>query len=315
MTRPAEPTAARLRIRSFCAAWSSLMANATVSRSSPSASQLMVSGDSRTFTQVMVRSRPPAPASTSPRLNPPSAIASRTVSAMGVTSMPQSRAGVKDQRNQSLLDGLHNAGVRLGLLAFRIESTGVDGDSLTPGAGRLKQSGGRGRKQGGTAGGQSLSSLQQRKAFDQASCKEVPNGQLHNRDSRRAAPRDPGAPPPDRRGQHLPGGPHRRRRRAASAGPSVRARARGNRSYQPHVQRVRGVRSMSTEMIDRVEQELTPFGPAPMERTSGNFWLIETLRRWGITAYAGVNGCGLIHVAKHLEPLSDPSQLGDALPP
>jgi len=43
---------------------------------------------------------------------------------------------------------------------------------------------------------------------------------------------------------------------------------------------------MSTEMIDRVE--LTPFGPAPLERSSGNFWLIETLRRWGVTAYAGV---------------------------
>src|SRR5713101_1475972 len=71
---------------------------------------------------------------------------------------------------------------------------------------------------------------------------------------------------------------------------------------------------MSTEMIDRVEQEVTAFGPAPLERTSGNFWLIETLRRWGITAYAGVNGGGLIHVAKHLEPLSDPSEVGDGVP-
>src|SRR2546429_9923247 len=69
---------------------------------------------------------------------------------------------------------------------------------------------------------------------------------------------------------------------------------------------------MSTEMIDRVE--LTPFGPAPLERSSGNFWLIETLRRWGITAYAGVNGGGLIHVAKHLEPLSDLSQATDGAP-
>ena len=87
-------------MRSFWAAWSSLMAKATVSRSSPSASQLIVSGDSSTFTQVMVRSRPLAPASTSPLLNPPSAIASRTVSAMGVTSMPEAIARVKDQRNQ-----------------------------------------------------------------------------------------------------------------------------------------------------------------------------------------------------------------------
>src|SRR5436190_19359041 len=69
---------------------------------------------------------------------------------------------------------------------------------------------------------------------------------------------------------------------------------------------------MSTEMIDRVE--LTPFRPAPLERSSGNFWLIETLRRWGITAYAGVNGGGLIHVAKHLEPLSDLPQATDGAP-
>src|SRR5713101_9622601 len=123
MTSPAEPTAARLRIRSFCAASSSLMANATVSRSSPSASQLIVSGDSRTFTQVIVRSRPLAPASTSPLLNPPSAIASRTVSAMGGISMPQLRAGVKDQKYQELLDGLHNGRVCFGLLALHVEST------------------------------------------------------------------------------------------------------------------------------------------------------------------------------------------------
>src|SRR5713226_5968286 len=71
---------------------------------------------------------------------------------------------------------------------------------------------------------------------------------------------------------------------------------------------------MSTEMIDRVEQELTPFGSAPLERTSGNFWLIETLRRWGITTYAGVNGGGLIHVTKHLEPFSDPSEATDGAP-
>src|SRR4030081_2031306 len=71
---------------------------------------------------------------------------------------------------------------------------------------------------------------------------------------------------------------------------------------------------MSTEMIDRVEHALTPFGPAPLERTSGNFWLIETLRRWGITSYAGVNGGGLIHVTKHLEPLSDPTEVTDGAP-
>src|SRR6202048_5507241 len=71
---------------------------------------------------------------------------------------------------------------------------------------------------------------------------------------------------------------------------------------------------MGTQMIDRVEQELTPFPPAPLEQTSGNYWLIETLRRWGVTSYAGVNGGGLIHVTKHLEPLSDPSEATDGAP-
>src|SRR2546421_11890976 len=71
---------------------------------------------------------------------------------------------------------------------------------------------------------------------------------------------------------------------------------------------------MGTQMIDRVEQDLTPFTPAPLERTSGNYWLIETLRRWGITGYAGVNGGGLIHVTKHLQPFSDPSEARDGVP-
>src|SRR6202022_1476299 len=71
---------------------------------------------------------------------------------------------------------------------------------------------------------------------------------------------------------------------------------------------------MSTEMIDRVEQELTPFGPAPLERTSGNFWLIETLRRWGVTAYARDTGGGLHLGTKPLEPISDPSEVRDGVP-
>src|SRR5437588_3195089 len=108
------------------------MANATVSKSSPSASQLIVSGDSSTLTQVMVRSRPPAPASTSPLRNPPSAIASRTVSAMGVTSMPYRAARVKDQRVQELLVASHNEGPPLRLLAFPSESTAVDGAYSPP---------------------------------------------------------------------------------------------------------------------------------------------------------------------------------------
>ncbi|MBI4587301.1 MAG: thiamine pyrophosphate-binding protein [Candidatus Rokubacteria bacterium] len=44
------------------------------------------------------------------------------------------------------------------------------------------------------------------------------------------------------------------------------------------------------------------------DRSSGNYALIETLRRWGIMFYSGVNGGGVIHVAKHLEPFTDLSQ-------
>ncbi len=57
----------------------------------------------------------------------------------------------------------------------------------------------------------------------------------------------------------------------------------------------------------------TPAGSV-LERASGNFALIETLRRWGITFFAGVNGGGLIHVAKHLEPFTDLSQAHDGVP-
>ena len=58
---------------------------------------------------------------------------------------------------------------------------------------------------------------------------------------------------------------------------------------------------------------LAPAAP-PLERSSGNYWLIETLRRWGITTYAGVNGGGLIHVTKHLEPLTDLEEATDGRP-
>ena len=58
--------------------------------------------------------------------------------------------------------------------------------------------------------------------------------------------------------------------------------------------------------------------PAPRtetrEDTSGNFVLIDTLRRWGINFFAGVNGGGVIHVAKHMEPFTDLSQAGDGIP-
>jgi len=51
-----------------------------------------------------------------------------------------------------------------------------------------------------------------------------------------------------------------------------------------------------------------------LEQSSGNFALIDTLRKWGITFFSGVNGGGLIHVAKHLEPLLSLDQIGDGTP-
>lgn len=67
-------------------------------------------------------------------------------------------------------------------------------------------------------------------------------------------------------------------------------------------------------MIERIEELNEPAHSPPLERSSGNYWLIETLRRWGITTYAGVNGGGLIHVTKHLEPLTDLSEAADGAP-
>jgi acetolactate synthase-1/2/3 large subunit len=61
--------------------------------------------------------------------------------------------------------------------------------------------------------------------------------------------------------------------------------------------------------------EIEPFPYASQLRaTSGNSALIETLRQWGITFYSGVNGGGLIHVAKHLEPFTDLAQAADDVP-
>jgi acetolactate synthase I/II/III large subunit len=47
------------------------------------------------------------------------------------------------------------------------------------------------------------------------------------------------------------------------------------------------------------------------ETKSGNAVLIETLRRWGIRFFAGVNGGGVVHVAKHLEPYYDLADSAD----
>lgn len=51
-----------------------------------------------------------------------------------------------------------------------------------------------------------------------------------------------------------------------------------------------------------------------LDRSSGNFALIDTLASWGITTFAGVNGGGVIHVAKYLQPLGGIAELGDGAP-
>ena len=49
-----------------------------------------------------------------------------------------------------------------------------------------------------------------------------------------------------------------------------------------------------------------------LETKSGNAVLIETLRRWGVRFFAGVNGGGVVHVAKHLEPYHELAHSADA---
>jgi acetolactate synthase I/II/III large subunit len=46
---------------------------------------------------------------------------------------------------------------------------------------------------------------------------------------------------------------------------------------------------------------------------SGNAALVDVLRSWGVTFVAGVNGGGVVHVAKHFEPFEDPSQANDGV--
>ena len=46
---------------------------------------------------------------------------------------------------------------------------------------------------------------------------------------------------------------------------------------------------------------------------SGNAALVDALRSWGVTFVAGVNGGGVVHVAKHMEPFEDPSQANDGV--
>jgi len=57
-----------------------------------------------------------------------------------------------------------------------------------------------------------------------------------------------------------------------------------------------------------------PLDKAALDRSSGNFALIDTLRKWGVTFFSGVNGGGLIHVTKHLEPYLGLKHSGDRVP-
>src|SRR5437867_12831699 len=57
-----------------------------------------------------------------------------------------------------------------------------------------------------------------------------------------------------------------------------------------------------------------PLDKAALDRSSGNFALIDTLRKWGVTFFSGVNGGGLIPVTKHLEPFLGLRHSGDRVP-
>lgn len=66
-------------------------------------------------------------------------------------------------------------------------------------------------------------------------------------------------------------------------------------------------------MATALERQIS-IGIGPRPQRSGNEALIDTLRRWGVTFFAGVNGGGLIHVNKHLEPFDRLEQSGDGVP-
>jgi acetolactate synthase-1/2/3 large subunit len=59
--------------------------------------------------------------------------------------------------------------------------------------------------------------------------------------------------------------------------------------------------------------ERTTRDRAAIRAESGNAALVDVLRSWGVTFVAGVNGGGVVHVAKHFEPFEDPSQANDGV--
>src|SRR3989338_8758160 len=66
-------------------------------------------------------------------------------------------------------------------------------------------------------------------------------------------------------------------------------------------------------MATALERQIS-IGIGPRPQRSGNEALIDTLRRWGVTFFAGVNGGGLIHVNKYLEPFDGLEQSCDGGP-
>ncbi|MGH7429895.1 MAG: hypothetical protein ACREJ4_16275, partial [Candidatus Methylomirabilaceae bacterium] len=55
-------------------------------------------------------------------------------------------------------------------------------------------------------------------------------------------------------------------------------------------------------------------GSPGLEKTVGNFALIDALRQLGVIHYTGVNGGGVVHVTKYLVPLTELSQATDGVP-
>src|SRR5437879_13580281 len=105
---------------------------------------------------------------------------------MGGRSMPQLGAGVKDRKKQRLLDGSYNRRVWSRLVAWPLSQPALMG-LLTPRVGWLDKRRGRGRKQGGTAGGRPLV-LAAEQAVYQGSGRWGTEGQRQDRAARSDAP-------------------------------------------------------------------------------------------------------------------------------
>ena len=60
--------------------------------------------------------------------------------------------------------------------------------------------------------------------------------------------------------------------------------------------------------VERARQRV-----ASRPETTGNAALVDILRSWGVTYFAGVNGGGVVHVTKHMEPFTDPRESADGV--